>query len=186
MIVSDQPKARIHQLLTKEPVFETYHNVYGVGVTFAFGARSLLFSSPTKVCWWFAHGALTIMYNVYQYDLQIGFGAFLLTYLCTRMRLSSSYQIALVCLATCSLTVSLATRFTIPVSETPGITSVQTYSPHAHRQQLLGDGLKWTAPASSFKVFEPPRALVYAVPAVFPSTTFYSETWLYDRPPPHS
>ena len=124
------------------------------------------------------------MYNADQYDLQIGFGAFLLTYLCTRLRLSSSYQVALVCLAICSLAVSLATRFTIPVSETPGKTSVQTYSPHAHRQHLLCDGLKWTAPASSFTLFEPPRALVYAVPAVFPSTNAYSETWLYDRPPP--
>ncbi len=138
------------------------------------------------MCLLLAHGALAIVYNLCRYSLQIGFGAFLLTYLRTRMRLGSSYQIALVCVAICSLTVSLATRFTIPVSQTPGITSVQTYSPNAHRQRLLGDGLKWTAPASSFTLFEPPRALVYAVPAVFPSTSFHSETWLYDRPPPHS
>lgn len=116
----------------------------------------------------------------------MNFVALLSARLLSPVRLGSSRQIALVCLAVCALTVSLSTRFTIPGSENPGVRSVMADSPAAHRQHLLGDGLRWTAPGSSFTVFEPPRTLVYAVPAVFPTTSFYSETWLYNRPPPHS
>jgi hypothetical protein len=98
--------------------------------------------------------------------------------------LSSSWRLALVCLAVCGLTVSLATRFAAAGSETAAVRAVQARSPDAQRQHLLGDGLKWTAPAASFALFEPPRSLVPAVSAVFPSTNLSFESWLYNRPPP--
>lgn len=117
-----------------------------------------------------------------EYDSQMDFGATGLADF--RLGLSSWRRITLIGLAIFSLTVSLATRFTISASETPAARSVQAHSPDAHRQNLLGDGIRWTAPASSFTVFEPPRALVYAVPADLPFTSFWSENWLYNRPPP--
>jgi hypothetical protein len=112
------------------------------------------------------------------------FGAAVLTDFRAGKRLSCSGRVALICLAICCLTVSLATRFAVSGSETSSVTAVQAQSADAQRQNLLSDGLKWTAPAVSFTLFEPPRSFVYAVPAVFPSTNLWSETWLYNRPPP--
>jgi hypothetical protein len=99
---------------------------------------------------------------------------------------SSSFRIAVICLAICSLTVSLATRFAVADAGTSAVRVVQTHSPETQKQNLLGDSLKWTAPAVSFTLFDPPRAFVYAVSAVFPSTNLCSESWLYNRPPPNS
>jgi hypothetical protein len=107
-----------------------------------------------------------------------------LTDLRDRRDLTSSCRIALVCLAVCFLTVSLATRFAVADTETSAVTTIQAHSPDAQRQHLLSDGLKWTAPVVSFKLFEPPRDFVYAVSAVFPCTNLCSESWLYNRPPP--
>jgi hypothetical protein len=112
------------------------------------------------------------------------FGAAVVTNFRARMRLSSSFRTAIICLAICSLTVSLATRFTVPGSETPNLTVVRAHAPETQRQRLLGDGLKWTAPTFSFTLFEPRRSAVYAASAVFPSTNLSSESWLYNRPPP--
>ena len=86
-------------------------------------------------------------------------------------RVTSSCRIALVCLA-------------VADTETSAVTTIQAHSPNAQRQHLLSDGLKWTAPVVSFKLFEPPRDFVYAVSAVFPCTNLCSESWLYNRPPP--
>lgn len=102
-----------------------------------------------------------------------------------RKRLSSSRRIALVCLAVCCLTVSLATRFAVTGLETTDVRVVQAHSPDAQRQNLLGNGLKWFAPFFSLTAFQPPRSFVYAVSAVFPSTNLSSESWLYNRPPPN-
>ena len=101
-----------------------------------------------------------------------------------RKRLSSSSRFTLVFLAICCLTVSLATRFAAAGSETVAVRAVQAHSPDAQRQNLLGDGLKWTGPALSFTLFQPPRSFVPAVLAVFPSTNLSFESWLYNRPPP--
>ena len=103
-----------------------------------------------------------------------------------RKRLSSSSRFALVFVATCCLTVSLATRFTAASSESVTVRAVQSHSPDAQRQNLLGDGLTWTGPAVSFTLFEPPRSFVPAVLAVFPSTNPSFDSWLYNRPPPNS
>jgi hypothetical protein len=103
-----------------------------------------------------------------------------------RKRLSSSGRFALVLLAICCLTISLATRFAAASSETASVRAVQAHSPDAQRQNLLGDGLKWSGPAISFTLFEPPRSFVPEVSAVFPSTNLSFESWLYNRPPPTS
>jgi hypothetical protein len=103
-----------------------------------------------------------------------------------RLRSASWGHVALVVLAICSLTVSLATRFTISGSESSDVRAVQAHSPDGHGQRLLSDGIKWSAPVASFTQFQPPRSFVYAVSAVFPSTNLSSESWLYNRPPPQS
>lgn len=103
-----------------------------------------------------------------------------------RKRLISSGRFALVLLAICCLTISLATRFAAGSSETASVRAVQAHSPDAQRQNLLGDGLKWSNPAVSFTLFEPPRSFVPEVSAVFPSTNLSFESWLYNRPPPNS
>jgi hypothetical protein len=103
-----------------------------------------------------------------------------------RKRLRSSGRLSLVFLAICCLTASLATRFAVTGSETAAVRFVQAHSPNAERQHLLGDGLKWTGPAVSFTVYEPPRSVVPAVSAVFPSTNLSFESWLCNRPPPNS
>jgi hypothetical protein len=103
-----------------------------------------------------------------------------------RKRPRSSGRLTLVFLAICCLTISLATRFAVTGSETAAVRVVQAHSPDAQRQHLLGDGLKWTAPAVSFALFEPPRSFVPAVSAVFPATNLSFESWLYNRPPPNS
>jgi hypothetical protein len=113
------------------------------------------------------------------------FGEIVLTDFRARTRLNSSCRIALVCLSVSFLTVGLATRFAVAGSETSVVRAVQAHSPDTQKQHLLGDGLKWTAPAVSFTFFEPPRAFVYAVSAVFPCTNLCSESWLYNRPPPN-
>lgn len=99
---------------------------------------------------------------------------------------SSRWQIALVCLAICALTVSLATRFSIAGPEAATVRTVEAHAPDAQRQRLLSDGLKWAAPVYSFTPFQPPQSFVYAESAVFPSTYLSSESWLYNRPPPTS
>ena len=102
-----------------------------------------------------------------------------------RKRLSFSGRLTLVFLTVCCLTVSLATRFAA-ATESSAVTTAQADSPHAQRQNLLGDGLTWTAPAVSFTLFEPPRSFVPEVSPVFPSTNLSFKSWLYNRPPPRS
>src|ERR1039458_1290034 len=96
----------------------------------------------------------------------------------------SRCRIAVVVLAICSLTVSLATRYTVQGPEVQKVTTVKSQSPDAKRQHLLSNALQWTAPASSFTLFQPPRSSVFAVSVVVPPTNLSSESWLYNRPPP--
>src|ERR1035437_9657943 len=101
-----------------------------------------------------------------------------------RANFASRCRIAIVLLAICSLTVSLATRYTALGAEVQKVTTVKSQSPDAKRQHLLSNALQWTAPASSFTLFQPPRSFVLTVSAVVPSTNLTSESWLYNRPPP--
>jgi hypothetical protein len=147
-----------------------------LGLKTGAGVRNFTLSS--------ANGDFLAVYTVISYEKALDGGGFALRRSNHRTRFRLWSQIALVCLAACSLTISLATRFSVASSESPNTRSVQDHSPDAQRQHLLGDGLKWSAPPSSFTVFQPPRSFVYAVSAVFPSTNLCSESWLYNRPPP--
>jgi hypothetical protein len=102
----------------------------------------------------------------------------------TLMRLRSSCRGALVVLAICSLTVSLATRYTVLDSKAPTGKIVKSQSSDAKRQHLVKDALKWTAPVAEFTLLPAVRSCVHAVSAVFPATNLSSESWLYNRPPP--
>jgi hypothetical protein len=94
-------------------------------------------------------------------------------------------RVALIVLAIFSLTASLATRYTLSSGiETPSIRAVKSNSPDAKTQNLLSDGIHWVAPASIFSLFEPRRASVSVISAVFVPTNLSSESWLYNRPPP--
>lgn len=100
------------------------------------------------------------------------------------VRLWSWCRLALIVLAVCSLTASLATRFTIQGPEVEKVTTAKAQSPDAKRQHLLSNPLQWTAPVSTFTLFQPPRSSVLAVSVVIPSANLTSESWLYNRPPP--
>ena len=101
-----------------------------------------------------------------------------------RVSWRSMFRIAVVLLAICSLTVSVATRYTVLVPDIQKVTIAKSQSADAKTQRLLSNGLQWTAPASSLTLFQPPRSSVFTVSAVVPSTNLSSESWLYNRPPP--
>ena len=100
---------------------------------------------------------------------------------------SDSWRGVLVVLAICALTVNVVTRYGVFGSEAPGVRTVSAAKSHSQelqRQRLLGNGLHWVAPAPRSTFFQPPRAAVHAVSAVFLAINLDSESWLYNRPPP--
>jgi len=101
-----------------------------------------------------------------------------------RVEFASRCRIAIVVLAICSLTGSLATRFTVSGSKVQQVTSVRSQSAEIKRQHLLGKALQWTVPPSSFALFQPPRSHVLAASVVVPFNNLVSESWLHNRPPP--
>lgn len=95
------------------------------------------------------------------------------------------WRSVLVILSICALTISVATRYTGLGTEVPKTVSVaKSQSQESQRQQLLGNGLHWMAPAPSSTFFHPPQTSVLAVSAVFTAIHLDSESWLYKRPPP--
>src|SRR5271167_2111997 len=101
-----------------------------------------------------------------------------------RVSFGSRRRIAIVVLAICSINASLATRFLVVGAAVHQATSIQSHSTAAKRQHLLGKAVQWTAPPSSFTLFQPPRLVVLKVPLVIPSTSFGFEICLHSRPPP--
>ena len=101
-----------------------------------------------------------------------------------RIGFASRRGIAVVLLAICSLTLSLATRFTVVGPESEKVTTVKFHPPDAKKQHLLSNALQWTAPASSFTLFQPPRTSVLTTSIVIPATNLSTESWRYNRPPP--
>jgi len=91
---------------------------------------------------------------------------------------------ALLGLAICSLTTSLATRYTGLGPQVLSSTAVKYQSPDDQRQRLLDNAVQWTAPVASFTLFQPPRSSVFAPSVVLPPTNLNSESWLFSRPPP--
>jgi hypothetical protein len=101
-----------------------------------------------------------------------------------RSRFAPRCWSAVILLAICSLTMSLATRFTVVGPDVQKIASTKADLTSAKRQNLLGNALQWSAPIAHFSLFEPPRSAVSAVSVIIPPTNLTSETWLYNRPPP--
>jgi hypothetical protein len=101
-----------------------------------------------------------------------------------RVSLASRCAITVILLAVFSLTVSLATRFSAVSARAGQGTSVSAQSLEGKTQRLLIKALQLSAPVARFTLFEPPRSSSFLASAVFPFTTFSSEIWLYDRPPP--
>jgi hypothetical protein len=91
----------------------------------------------------------------------------------------------LVIIAVCSLTLSVATRFSTPSSDQSHIVkSVDRRSAEPQRQHLDKDATRWVAAVASFIIDEPIAIEPSLVPAspLLPQHTF-SES-LYNRPPP--
>lgn len=123
------------------------------------------------------------MYNRVVLRSTLGIPMLMLEHPRNRTSVASLWSAAIV-LAICSLTISLATRFTVIGAEVQKSTTVKSELPDAKRQHLLANTFQWSAPTSHFTMFQPPRSSVLAISVVIPSAPQSSETWLYDRPPP--
>ncbi len=124
------------------------------------------------------------MYNHRELRFRDGLAMFLAS--CRDVRRCRNWRAALVLVAICSLSVSLATRYTRLNSESIGVKVkiVKSQSLDVKKQHLVRDALKWTAPTPKFTLVPAVRAHVHVVSAVFPATNLSSESWLYNRPPP--
>jgi hypothetical protein len=103
---------------------------------------------------------------------------------CRDVRRWRNWRAMLVLVAICSLSVSLATRYTRLNSESGSVKIVKSQSPDVKKQHLVRDALKWTAPTPKFTLVPAVRSHVHVVSAVFLATNLSSESWLYNRPPP--
>ncbi|MGA2697628.1 MAG: hypothetical protein ABSE92_16315 [Terriglobales bacterium] len=86
----------------------------------------------------------------------------------------------------CALALNVATRYSSSNAEVHLVKAVKSNSPEAKRQHLLSNGAHWTAPTSSFTFLAPPRPTARVVSADVLPTNLFSESWLYNRPPPPS
>jgi hypothetical protein len=102
------------------------------------------------------------------------------------VRRRQNWRAALILIAVLSLSVSVATRYTVPNSDAVGVKIVKPPSPDAKRQHLVRDAQNWTAPAPKFAFIPLVRTNVHVISAIFPATNLSSESWLYNRPPPSS
>jgi hypothetical protein len=98
--------------------------------------------------------------------------------------IASRFWSAVIVFAICSLTISLATRFTVVTPDVHKLPSVKSELTDAKRQHLLSNALQWTAPIARFTSFEPAAASARALPVTVLPTYLTSETWFYNRPPP--
>jgi hypothetical protein len=90
--------------------------------------------------------------------------------------------------AVCSLTVSVATRYTSAWNvSSPSVKTVQAHTtPEAKRQRLLKDAANWVPPLVRFDVLGSLSSYPRIAPAVPPRPIFLFEASLYNRPPPSS
>ncbi len=84
----------------------------------------------------------------------------------------------------CALALNVATRYSTSNAEVHVIKAVKSNAPEAKRQHLLANGAHWTAPTPSFTFLDAPRATIRVVSADVLPTNLFSESWLYNRPPP--
>jgi len=123
------------------------------------------------------------MYNPAAFDPRMKMA--MLEHSLARNPFVSRLRIAVILLAICALAGSLATRFMVVAGpEIQRVTILKLQSPDAKRQHLLSKAVQWSAPPSSFALFQPPRSSVLTVSAVTPSTNLTAESWLHNRPPP--
>ena len=94
-------------------------------------------------------------------------------------------QRGLIVIALFSLTISLATRYCVSTaSSNHPQTTATSHAPSPKRQHLVSDGLHWTAPSSTFTLFEPGPARSVLLPPFSPITSLYIGSSLHNRPPP--
>jgi hypothetical protein len=90
--------------------------------------------------------------------------------------------------AVCSLTVSLATRYSSPWDvSAPAVKTVRAHTgPEAKRQHLAKDAANWVPPLNRFDVLRYPSSYRQTVPVEPPKQNTFLEESLFDRPPPSS
>lgn len=88
-------------------------------------------------------------------------------------------------LAIVALSASLATRYVNATGAALGkTTSISAQARDAKTQNLLGDGLQWTAPVAALITFVVPHHPDGIPEVVVPVTDPHLQGWLYNRPPP--
>ena len=97
-------------------------------------------------------------------------------------RVLRRWEVAIVVLAICGLTVSLATRTFRTRSSTGTIVKSVTQQPV--RQHMDSDAAKWIPPVSTLTVLEVPVYYPRFAPAGPPLPRLYYEESLSNRPPP--
>jgi hypothetical protein len=102
-------------------------------------------------------------------------------------RQRKSWCAFVVFVAVCSLTVSVATRYSTPLdTSSPTVKTVQTHTtPEAKRQRLAKDpAAQWAPPVVCFRVLRSPSFYPRMSPAGPPIPGLFFEESLYNRPPP--
>src|SRR5215831_16244105 len=97
-----------------------------------------------------------------------------------------TWRALLVVMAVCSLTFSLATRFSMPVSTGDhGVKSIDDRSGE-NKHQRLDKVTNRLGPVVTRTVFQPAALYAHIIPAEPPLCSYHLSDSLYDRPPPHS
>jgi hypothetical protein len=104
------------------------------------------------------------------------------------------WRAVLIVVAICSLTLSLATRFSVTVgsqvpaikSQTPAIKSLDSRSGEPHRQRLDRDSTRFAAPVASCTGLEPAALYLHAVLSEPIRSNDILSLIFYNRPPPPS
>jgi hypothetical protein len=91
-------------------------------------------------------------------------------------------RVAFICVVMCSLVLTLATR-TFRGTTFHSI-AVQSDSPHAIRQHMDRDAVRWAAPVTKISLLLAPTSYPRVAPAGSPTRTLLIEENLYNRPPP--
>jgi hypothetical protein len=97
---------------------------------------------------------------------------------------SELWRKALVLCTVLSLALSLVTRYGIVEQQEIAPKIVKSQSLDAARQHLLKDGLRWSAPAATFVLFQPAEVSHAELPAIPSLVRLRPEDFLYIRPPP--
>jgi hypothetical protein len=91
----------------------------------------------------------------------------------------------LILLAIVALSMSLAMRYATSTNAVLSkATSISSQALDAKTQNLLGDGLQWTAPVAAIITFVVPREPERIHDLVLPVSDPHLVGWLYNRPPP--